>query len=242
MAKSDELMLQEQTATDRPTAPMPSNPTSAEGGLVQKNQALDAALDTVPADRLRGIIKNLCLISDSAEKHISQLLLAPEENDNPTSKRKHSAADENVEASNSSKRTKGQYAICVQCDGDFELALNDGKDCRYHPGQSTIQPCIVISGLINSPERVGEGDTGEDPDIWDPFHEGLHISFIGLKDGIPQSFQWTCCGRAGHRGGCKRGPHRKDDKEADEESDENVPSDTDSEDGEDRNNSKDGGE
>ena len=142
-------MLQEPSAAYRSFVPAPSNPTTAERGLGQKNQVLNTALDTVQAARLRSIIKNLCLISDSAEKHISQLLLTPEGNVNATSKRKRSAADENIEASNGNKRMKPRYAMCTQCDSEFDVTLNHGRACRYHPGQSTIQPCLVTSGLTN---------------------------------------------------------------------------------------------
>lgn len=239
VAKMDEPMLQEPAAADRPTVPTAPNPTTAEGGLAQKNPALNTALDTVPADRLRDIIKKLCLISDTAEEHISQLLLTPEENVNPTSKRKRSTADENIEAGNSSKRMKSHYAMCEQCENDFDVTQNHRKACRYHPCQSKIQPCIVTSGLTNSPERVGDRDGDSEPDVRE--FTGQYGGMYGLEKKYRESYRWSCCGRAGYKGGCRRGPHR-DDSADDDSDDEYVPSDTDLEDSEDGNNSKDGGE
>jgi hypothetical protein len=246
MAKTDEPMLQEPSAVDRPTVPTPSNPTTAASSLAQKNQALNTALDTVPANRLRATIKNLCLISDTVEEHISQLLLTPDENVTPRSKRKHSAADENIEAGNSSKRMRGRYAVCDQCDNEFDVTQNHKRACRYHLCQSTIQPCVVASGLTNSPERVGDLEVDSKADVWRVL--GLRGGMRGLEKEHPEGYTWPCCQSAGNNQGCKRGPHRDDTEDmvgSDEdvaEGYEDVSSDTDLEDDEDSNNSEDGGE
>ena len=146
MAKTDELMHSEPSAAYGMTAVTPSSPTTVKKGLMQKNPVLNSALETVQADRLRSIIKNLCLISDTAEKYISNNLLTPEEIVKPGLKRKRVGADEDIEASNGKKRMKIRYEMCTQCGDEFDVTLNYSKACRYHPGQSANSYCIMAFG------------------------------------------------------------------------------------------------
>ncbi len=232
MVEVDELATQEPLAAYRATVPLPSKPTTAEKGLIQKNQVLNTALGTVRADRLRRIVKDLCLVSDTAEKYISNVLLTPDGNVNPEAKRKRSAADENTEASNDNKRMRIRYAMCTQCDREFDVTVNYGKACRYHPGQSTVRilQLVTLTSLTRW-YRIGYREADYSAEVWADHDENCHGRISDLEEECPEGYEWTCCERSGDKEGCKRGPHRERVMEADEESDENVSSDTDLEDG-----------
>jgi hypothetical protein len=116
----------------------------------EKQLALRRAIETARPERVRQILQNLCDISTTNEVYVAALLLITEEgqgaNATRPKSRKRSAStnvdDEEVDEAGDSeaqkpraaKRLRARYAICTQCDEEFDVTENNPEDCVYHPG------------------------------------------------------------------------------------------------------------
>ncbi|KAI0478154.1 hypothetical protein F4859DRAFT_478747 [Xylaria cf. heliscus] len=86
------------------------------------------------------------------------------------------------------RKARSSIKICVQCQSPFYEEDNIGKVCIYHNG---------------------ELEADYDADAWIDHDERCHgtIDSDENRDERPEGFNWNCCGKPGHRGGCTRGKH-----------------------------------
>lgn len=111
----------------------PGLTTERANAMIQKTQALSTAIDTLKQERLREVLKNVCLMSKDAEDLIGQILLTTEHAG--LNKRKRSASNANDGAQTQPKRLRPRYAMCAKCEEEYDVTLNSKWACRWHPGE-----------------------------------------------------------------------------------------------------------
>jgi hypothetical protein len=179
----------------------------AENPLMQKNQALNTALSTVQPDRLRTIIKNLCLLSPTAEEYIGHILLTPEDNTKPK-KRKRTVSITDIEAKKKNQVLVPRFAKCIQCNEEYDTTLNSSKACCWHPGKLALIVRFPLPLLLLIQRHAGERERDDEGDFWADHDENCHGRISDLEDEYPEGFVWTCCEELGNEEGCERGRHR----------------------------------
>ncbi|KAJ5182124.1 hypothetical protein N7449_012271 [Penicillium cf. viridicatum] len=115
------------------------------------------AINDASDQRLRVVLKSICAKNDQARKEAESQFLV--------------MATDTEESSDSNKRAVPRYAVCINCEKEFDVTTNTEKNCRYHP--------------------EGNEPTGEDlfVDNWDEFE----VDTDEMCEDFPPCFTFTCC-------------------------------------------------
>ncbi|RHZ65982.1 uncharacterized protein CDV56_109054 [Aspergillus thermomutatus] len=192
------------------------NPAIAnpEDFIAQFNKALNAA----SSSRLRHIIRDLCRLLPPAISIVSDTLLVTEDqvaverddadsNSDSESDFDSDAASETsagepepadgilevrappVPVAAARKRLRPRYAVCVQCEAEYDVTLNDRESCYYHPAP---------------PEP--------DDDAWAEHDEYMRgdVNTEEMRQEYPDKFYYPCCDREYGEEGCKVDWHEED--------------------------------
>jgi hypothetical protein len=117
----------------------------------ERQLALTHAIQTTKPERIRQILQKLCNISETNGVYVAAFLLTTEEGQDkhtganattPKSRKRPSPTDDDDEQvgdseaqkSRAAKRLRPRYAMCTQCDEEFDITENDPEACVYHPG------------------------------------------------------------------------------------------------------------
>lgn len=84
---------------------------------------LGRAIDEASNETVRAVLKSTCAKSDEARKEAESRLVAVTTD----------AKDEPEAA----KTPVPRYAVCVNCEKEFDVTTNTKKSCRYHPSTLT---------------------------------------------------------------------------------------------------------
>ena len=167
-----DLTEENSPAVDRPT-PAPEH----------RLHRLQHALAVAQPERLRQTLLDLCSkCPDIAEKASALLLVAEDEavsihesdeesnrsdvedggTDSEASVTEPSSAiaDEAplVQASNGNKRLRPRYAVCINCDEEFDVTCNEKGDCTWHNGNALPMDFALTDGTL-TPLQVNASQT-----------------------------------------------------------------------------------
>lgn len=80
-----------------------------------------------------------------------------------------------------------RYEICIQCEEEYDVLINDKESCEWHEGELEV-----------------------DDEYWADHDERCHgpIDTDGNRADHPDGFKWSCCDATGADEGCKLSRHR----------------------------------
>lgn len=119
-------------------------------------RALQVAIDEAQPERLRNALRRLCSNSKDTARAAQAILLVPvdrsrpkptsaaeeegeatdESESDPSSTNEAAAAEETRNTVHMLKRLRPRYAMCKNCEEEFDITQNESGDCVYHPGKS----------------------------------------------------------------------------------------------------------
>ncbi|KAJ5988154.1 hypothetical protein N7481_003364 [Penicillium waksmanii] len=104
-----------------------------------------------------------------------------------------SVASEPAFKPGSLKRTRPRFAVCVNCEKEFDVAENTSESCTYHPGNSK-----------------------PDEDFFADHDEDCHgiIDTDEMREEYPDGYIYECCKRNGEEEPCIKDWHEPTDPEA----------------------------
>ncbi|KAI5358381.1 hypothetical protein Slin15195_G108340 [Septoria linicola] len=147
---------------------MPTPRSSPKSSPI-KASSLEQAIDTFPAPQLRKLLTHLVRISDDNHKIATERLLTPL----------------SVVAGTKRKR----WEVCVQCEKDFDVTMNEKQQCRRHPGSKEIDHRYDFWTDLNLELDGNLSDHAEETEY---------------EDG----FMWSCCEKPLASPGCVASEHR----------------------------------
>ncbi|KAJ5633928.1 hypothetical protein N7528_001770 [Penicillium herquei] len=156
------------------------------------NLPLLHAIDTVPEKILREVFKSICTeLPEARDQAAKQLLVEnttsenDEESDSNIDSEKPSTSKTNA---SKPKMVVPRYAVCQNCEKDFETDKNSSTACRYHPRRS--EPTDELYGDTYGEERYG-------------------IDSEDMRQEYPDYFEFPCCGATleDNSHGCEVGLH-----------------------------------
>jgi hypothetical protein len=101
---------------------------------------LGRAINDASDQRLRVVLKSICAKNDQARKEAESHFLV--------------MATDTEESSDSNKRAVPRYAVCVNCEKEFDVTTNTEKACRYHPGTIVQKIGIAVQySMLNKLTR-----------------------------------------------------------------------------------------
>ena len=140
-------------------------------------------------------------------------------------------------AAASDGQTKSHYAICDQCNQDFDEMENHDEACQWHSGKLFLSSFQSTSTVASFPSRkggilgilpyragmpaalhsydltharlLGELEADYDGSIWDDHDERIHGAIDELQNEVPEGFLWSCCEEDGESIGCEKGRHNR---------------------------------
>ncbi|KAL9630367.1 MAG: hypothetical protein Q9204_004757 [Flavoplaca sp. TL-2023a] len=179
------------------------------------SSALQFAIDGAQPDRLRATLSRLCNDSKDIARAAEAILLVPLDRSKaritPTAGVEDGNADRNDDDSDESEsdqspkdqlaaveakrkavhklqRQRSRYAMCRNCNEEFNIAQNDEGGCVYHPDKSKVD---------------------WDGDAWADHDEDCHgqIDTKEMRRDYPDGFIYPCCDQDGESEGCVTNRH-----------------------------------
>ncbi|OJD11156.1 hypothetical protein AJ78_08018 [Emergomyces pasteurianus Ep9510] len=166
---------------------------------------LERAIRTASKELLQNLMVDLCNESrdvykkltpqllttrDEIEKH--QLSTDTDETEIDSEGGDNAHAEEEAKSLNAASSIKNKlrlrYAICSNCDEEFDILNNSKESCCYHPEESVpdydffVDHDEEIHGIIDSDET---------------------------REEFPEGFNYECCGRRGDENPCTVDRHRE---------------------------------
>jgi hypothetical protein len=178
--------------------------------------ALLSAIDSANLNRVRTVLREICIANPEAFKLASaKLLVSPEKLD---------AVNKTAESNGAGSKRKAQhrYETCVQCNSEYDVLDNQENACVWHEGTSSLflyysyLPCPFPSPFLAVYEGVnrstGETEPDYDGDFWADHDEDCHgeIDTDDMRKDFPEGFIWSCCEKSGEEKGCRVSVHRPD--------------------------------
>lgn len=119
-------------------------------------------------------------------------------------------------AANDLKRMRTRYAMCENCDEEFDVAYNSMGDCSWHEGKivKDLMKSATSASLRSANREVESLDVDYDGDIWADHDERCHgpMDTEENRSQFPEGFIYECCNGDGSAEGCKTGRHVERDK------------------------------
>ncbi|KAL8673234.1 MAG: hypothetical protein Q9168_002346 [Polycauliona sp. 1 TL-2023] len=205
-----------------------SSPTESNSSV------LYVAIDEAQPNRLRDTLRQLCSSSKDIALAAEAILLVPLDKSQHTttsdangndrqdglgsdSRSKDGSKDEASTAKatwgsvHGLKRVRSRYAMCENCEKEFDVTLNESGDCIYHPGTSIMfrQSCGRTGEATALTRCIGDTEVDEDATIWNDHNEdvGGEIDSEEKRSEYPEGFIYDCCDKRGDSEGCQRNRH-----------------------------------
>ncbi|KAJ5727902.1 hypothetical protein N7493_005722 [Penicillium malachiteum] len=156
------------------------------------NLPLFNAIDTASEKVLREVFKSICKeVPEARIEAVKQLLVENTTSDNDEeSNSNNDSENPSISKTNTSntKMVVPRYAVCQNCEMDFETAKNSSTACRYHPQRSEPTEEMYVD--------VYEGDDFE-------------IDSEEMREDFPERFEFPCCSATlkDNPHGCEVGLH-----------------------------------
>ncbi|KAL8803940.1 MAG: hypothetical protein Q9200_006025 [Gallowayella weberi] len=187
--------------------------TGSEDPRSEQLAAVQIAIDTAQPERLRQALSKICAESAVAAQLAQDILLVPirrsispsaeqrdKNDDNETDESESESVSDSgskqeaLEAEAASnvalglKRMRPRYAMCSNCEEEFDVTENQSGGCIYHPGEMEV-----------------DWDGG----FWDDHDENCHgpIDDEDRRIEYPEGFIYDCCDRKGDSEGCETTRH-----------------------------------
>ncbi|KAK6440720.1 hypothetical protein LTR95_003053 [Oleoguttula sp. CCFEE 5521] len=123
---------------------------------------LSEAIASLSEHKVRAMLTKVCATQKSSGAFVTHTLLHPIQ------------GSESVDA-----KYQARFQACKHCSGEYEVALNDNKSCRYHPGDKEIND--ESSTWDDHDERI-HGDSDElieaESGEWDEGLSGLAVKRV----------------------------------------------------------------
>ncbi|KAF2743565.1 hypothetical protein M011DRAFT_410377 [Sporormia fimetaria CBS 119925] len=146
-----------------------------------QSDLLKAVIESSTSDRLKRILKDICVRSGDAYKLACSLLLLRED----VSREEEADGEIKEDATT-------RYEMCEQCRKEYDVLANGEKACVWHEGEL---------------ERDDEHDCWTDMDDY-MLEEGSDAYWIKEQ---PEGFLWNCCDAKGdtdpQKSGCQTSRH-----------------------------------
>ena len=193
------------------------------------------AIDEALQDRLRDTLKQLCGNSQDIALATEAILLVPLDRSNPkttsdpngnydkkdgvtSDSRSKDGSKDGASTAKAAwgslhglKRMRPRYAMCENCEKEFDVTLNESGDCIYHPGTSIIfrQSCGRTGEATALTRCIGDTEVDEEATIWNDHNEdvGGEIDSEEKRSEYPEGFIYDCCDKRGDSEGCERSRH-----------------------------------